>query len=96
MRLAPPETGEPAPSVRRPQLTTVTIALAGLVSLFLLGSIARTLKTYLPGQTVLCQGDVHGVNGSVLSRHWNVEPCSVEQAEVLPATSVTFALRLVV
>ena len=67
--------------------------VAGLGSALPALSIARTLKTCLPGFSFLYFfGDLHGLNGFLSSLHSKVEPASLEENLNLTVVAWVFAL----
>jgi hypothetical protein len=59
--------------------STVQVCCAGEPSTFPAGSVARTLKVWLPpASPVYVWGDAHAAKAEPSRLHWNVEPASVD------------------
>ena len=72
-------------------VSTVKLRIAGVASVFVAGSVARTLKRCAPSLSIaLANGVVHGVYAPSSMRHSNVDAGSLEENEnVAAATPVS-------
>src|ERR671915_595182 len=70
-------------------VSTVIARLAGVASVLPAASVARTSNVCAPlaSAAVVC-GEVQAANAEVSTRHWNVAPASLENANVGVASDV--------